>query len=78
MLDLEGNDVKFELGSGMYELTCVNHPQGKWLTKHPLERHLHWIGWFDENGNRVEVEDFGFYKECPCPYSDLRVRSLHP
>lgn len=49
--------------SCMKTLTCVNHPTAVYLTKNPWMRGIHVIK-FPE----------GFeYKECPCPFSDLRV-----
>jgi hypothetical protein len=56
----------------MVTMTCVNHPEGKWTTKNPYERHIHWLGWRHEDGVMFSHPEFG-YNECPCPFRDLRV-----
>lgn len=49
--------------STLKELTCVNHPTARYLTKNPWTRSLHFV---------QAAEGFDF-TECPCPFSDLRV-----
>lgn len=51
--------------STMKEVTCVNHPTARYLTKNPAMRGLHFI---------EAPEGFGWGQECPCPWDDLRVR----
>lgn len=75
MLTVSGAEFKFgEPGPEMYELTCVNHPEGKWLTKHPALRSIHWIGWdLTGGGGRHDLHPLFGIRECDCPYGDLRV-----
>lgn len=69
MLTTDGREFEFpEPGPEMYTLTCVNHPAGRWLTKNPHERSIHWCGWQTTEA----IAEFG-WRECPCPFSDLRV-----
>ena len=71
----EGERFAFpEAGPEMFELTCVNHPEGRWLTKNPDTRHIHFVGWdrIGSFGPGDRHPEFGI-RECPCPYSDLRV-----
>jgi len=43
-------------------LTCVNHPTGRWHTKHIWHRNLHF----------VRAPD-GLTDECDCPLEDMAV-----
>lgn len=52
----------------LYTLTCENHQNLRWSTKHPLHRSLHYLGPEDE-----KVPSEFVWKECPCEYADLRV-----
>lgn len=47
------------------EITCVNHPTARYLSKNPMTRSLHFVR---------APEGFGYTRECPCPYGDLRVK----
>jgi hypothetical protein len=80
MLTVTGDrDFRFpEPGPEMFTLTCVNHPNGKWLTKHPALRSIHWIGWLNEAGDveysaASDVTHGLGIRECSCPFGDLRV-----
>ena len=44
-------------------LTCKNHTDLRWLTKHPGMRTLHYAGHVDGS----------WVSECTCPINDLRV-----
>ena len=59
-------------GPKMFTLTCVKHPEGRWLTKNPFERSIHFAGWDRLDENIVMHPEFGM-SECTCPYTDLRV-----
>lgn len=68
-----GTDIEFrfpEPGPEMFRLTCANHPTGKWLTKCPGLRSIHWIGW-GEDGFDYHPEFGG--RECPCTWDRMRV-----
>ncbi len=52
----------------MISLTCVNHPNKRWLTKNIMcigARSIIWVGM--DNYQRGELE------ECDCPITDLKV-----
>lgn len=49
-------------------LTCKNHTDLRWLTKHPGLRTLHYVGRRDDATGHSE-----FVPECPCPLKDLQV-----
>lgn len=70
-----GTDDNFsfpEPGPTMFVITCVDHPDAYYLSKHPAQRGLHFIGWNRRDGNKFSCPEFGS-SECPCPYSSLRV-----
>ena len=46
-------------------LTCVNHPEARWLTKNPWDRSI--FVRKGANGGDIETDP-----ECDCPFSDLR------
>jgi hypothetical protein len=77
------NQYTFPDAGPMIELTCSNHPEGRWLTK-GWARSLHWIGWFEpvdltdpEYSSRQRLvtghPEFGYFNECPCKWADLQV-----
>lgn len=75
-----GVEFRFpEAGPDMFTLTCANHQDGRWLTKNPATRSLHWIGWAtdpaDEHGETCvgNLHPEFTWRECPCPFGDLRV-----
>jgi hypothetical protein len=51
------------------DLTCKNHLTGRWSSKNPHQRGLHWNGW--EDGFTLHPE-YG-WNECGCPFSDMVV-----
>ena len=55
-----------------FMLTCKNHPQLRWMTKHPTRRSLHYLG--IEQGTVITAELSQFqWRECDCAFSDLMV-----
>jgi hypothetical protein len=76
MLTTDGREFEFpEPGPQMFHLTCINHPLGRWSTKNPVQRSIHWLGWMDAAGHvsgHNEHPVFG-WRECDCTYYDLRV-----
>lgn len=53
-------------------LTCRNHPELQWSTKHPTHRNLHYLGLAD--GVEVTKENAKYmWQECPCEWDDLLV-----
>jgi hypothetical protein len=63
LLDMHDESIDWADMSTLKEMTCVNHPTARYLTKNPWQRGLHFV---------TPATGFGF-SECPCPFGDLRV-----
>lgn len=74
MLTTDGREFRFPEPGRLFTMTCVNHPEGKWLTKHPALRSIHWVGWdLSGGGGRHDLHPLFGIRECPCSFGDLRV-----
>lgn len=62
------NGVDWGDRSYLKALTCVNHPDYRWLTKNPWDRTLFFSGIVNPLDGRTV-----WGRECPCAFSDLRV-----
>lgn len=56
----------------LFVMTCKDHTDLRWSTKHPTHRNLHYLGLrHDVEITRENAHYMG--KECPCPWESLIV-----
>lgn len=57
-------EFKWDEPGPLHKLTCKNHPTAEYLSKNPWLRGIHVI---------KTPDGFGYFTECPCPFSDMVV-----
>jgi|SRR5690348_15096369 len=63
------NEFRWPEPSSLFDVRCLQHPEGRWSTKGP-SRSLHWLGWKTTTQLHQEFS----WRECPCDIRDMYVR----